>query len=85
MPCKTCDHTVQYVGKTDDKRRIFWCPRCGTLEYPADLSSGPESVAPALVGHCRAFREHWPSLGAADADWSGHGIAESINTQENRP
>lgn len=29
MACPTCDHTMQNLGADD--RRIFWCPRCGTI------------------------------------------------------
>ena len=28
--CPTCDHTMHNVGSPD--RRIYWCPRCGTLK-----------------------------------------------------
>jgi hypothetical protein len=29
MPCEICNHTVNNIGV--EGRRIFWCPRCGTL------------------------------------------------------
>jgi hypothetical protein len=33
MACSICDHTLQNVGvPTGDARRVFWCPRCGTLK-----------------------------------------------------
>ena len=38
MACEVCGHTVQSIGVNQDiaaesvvTRRIFWCPRCGTL------------------------------------------------------
>jgi len=32
MACKTCDHTMQGLGKVESGARYFWCPRCGTLK-----------------------------------------------------
>lgn len=29
MACPSCDHTMQNLGLNE--RRIFWCPRCGTI------------------------------------------------------
>jgi len=29
MPCAVCNHTIQNIGHPG--RRIFWCPRCGSL------------------------------------------------------
>ncbi len=83
MSCPNCGHTLEAVA-IERELRIYHCPRCGTSRVFRGIG-GPYDVVPALVTRCREFREHWPSLGAADADWSGHGIAESINLQENRP
>lgn len=30
MACPVCDHTMQNLGV--EGRRVFWCPRCGTLK-----------------------------------------------------
>lgn len=36
MSCPTCQHTMQNLGV--EGRRIFWCPRCGTLkEFSGDF------------------------------------------------
>jgi len=31
MACPTCGHTMQAVTDQSLKRRVFWCPRCGTI------------------------------------------------------
>lgn len=41
MPCPTCNHTIQNVGIPD--RRVFWCPRCGTLTEEILLDLGNKS------------------------------------------
>lgn len=36
MACSVCNHTMSNLGSPE--RRIFWCPRCGTLrEYTGDF------------------------------------------------
>ena len=30
MACPVCDHTMQNMGV--EHRRVFWCPRCGSLK-----------------------------------------------------
>jgi hypothetical protein len=30
MACPVCDHTMQNLGVTG--KRLFWCPRCGSLK-----------------------------------------------------
>lgn len=32
MPCPCCNHTVHNLGLDQAGRRVFWCPRCGTLK-----------------------------------------------------
>ena len=32
MACPTCKHTMQNLGIDGAARRVFWCPRCGTLK-----------------------------------------------------
>jgi len=35
MACPTCDHTMQNLGVdsgVDKHKKIFWCPRCGTIK-----------------------------------------------------
>ncbi len=32
MSCKTCDHTMQSIGALPNTKKVFWCPRCGTLK-----------------------------------------------------
>lgn len=32
MSCRTCDHTMQGLGKVVGGLYYFWCPYCGTLK-----------------------------------------------------
>lgn len=32
MPCVTCNHTVQGVGRNEQGFHQFWCPRCGSVK-----------------------------------------------------
>lgn len=36
MPCPLCNHTMQNLGLATSGKRIFWCPRCGTLKTDRD-------------------------------------------------
>ena len=49
MSCPICSHTMQNVGL--EGRRVFWCPRCGTLKTEAGDNASFE--APKLVGYIR--------------------------------
>jgi hypothetical protein len=97
MSCTTCGHTLEGIGHRKF-HRFFYCHRCGTLveEHRSD-EAGPSqewrllSVAvPKLVGRCRSF-EAWCKEGIGWTDtnvfkqWTGIGIAESVNTPDNRP
>jgi hypothetical protein len=42
VPCHTCRHTLSNLGLDEAGRRVFWCPRCGSLK--TDLKT--ESAAP---------------------------------------
>jgi hypothetical protein len=59
MPCDFCGHTVQNIG--NEHRRIFWCPRCGSLKdgrlsntESADFS---ETTVPQLADQIRAAND----------------------------
>lgn len=88
MPCPTCSHTVESLGLTLDRRRFFWCPRCGTLVMQNTDDAGEvervTSDAPKLVERCRKFRKVMTD-GADACEWARMGIEESINLPENRP
>lgn len=88
MSCPTCGHTMQSLGMMEMSAiRYFWCPRCGTLKSERCGHDFIES--PKLVERCREFgknhlAEHTVSIKDFKA-WTGLGIAESINTPEDRP
>lgn len=81
MACSNCDHTMQKLDVPD--RRLFWCPRCGTVKNEGTL--GDDFWTPALVVRCREFEEALanPATGAVGANlrllWHTEGIDESIN------
>lgn len=66
MPCVTCSHTMQNLGLNSQYRRVFWCPRCGTLKDEAlvkldttwengDIRT--DEAIPKLVGRCRSMED----------------------------
>lgn len=98
MACPNCDHTLSSIGEVDvGGRRLFHCGRCGTLSVVGESGKPPIEtilVTPALVTRCREFEKEIHEF----HDLSGHtryeitknqwhrlGIAESINTPDNRP
>lgn len=32
MSCPKCEHTMQNLWVDPKDKRIFWCPRCGTIK-----------------------------------------------------
>jgi hypothetical protein len=85
MPCPTCDHTMTKIVQD-----VYWCPRCGTLGevVPGDSVGEYKLVgeAPKLVERCREFEQRLTLVTAGDGrPWHTLGIAEAINTPENRP
>jgi len=60
----------------------YFCPRCGTLKVEGTI------VVPALVERCRKFEKNHLAEHTVSAKdfraWTGLGIAESINTPDNR-
>lgn len=93
MSCPICSHTME--GLDTPGRRLFWCPRCGTLRELTGADPN-ESVAPfsrmsvpSLVGRVRQFREmigNGRGLAASDAElWHRLGITEAILRPEERP
>lgn len=88
MACPTCGHTMQNLGVDSGPgptRRVFWCPRCGTLREELSDGTGAQTSdeAPKLVGRCREFGE---TLGPAWFGlWRRLGILEAIHTPGDRP
>jgi hypothetical protein len=60
---------------------FFWCPRCGTIK-PCDDTP---AVVPLLVERCREFQANMKDYRGPMLEWKRTGIAESINTPEERP
>lgn len=93
MACNTCDHTMQTIGVTCDQdgARVFWCPRCGTIRTTGRFEGDD---MPKLVERCRklqpliaalnAMHLTTPQIEAVIQCWTAFGIAESINTPEDR-
>ncbi len=89
MSCPTCDGTMATLCKQPGST-AFLCDRCGTVVriYSADPNGYRDVYVPKLVERCREFEmnhlaEH--TISAKDfRAWTGLGIAESINTPENR-
>jgi len=52
MACPNCDHTMQNLGVYN--RRIFWCPRCGTLRDYREWDDKTIDSAPMWVEKLRA-------------------------------
>lgn len=83
MSCPTCDHTMHCLGRTEDDRTWWWCPRCGSVfhEGPDQLPMPPG--VPKLVERCRTFHV----LGCNPDTlkiWAKLGIEESIYRPEDR-
>ena len=76
MACPNCSATMTDIG-----HGTFWCERCGTLKRPDETV-----YVPRLVESCRDFAEKAlpAKRGALWVWWENLGIAESINTPENR-
>lgn len=56
MACESCGHTVQNIGGGDESRRVFWCPRCGSLKTITGAAGAQpfvKSEAPKLVERAR--------------------------------
>lgn len=78
MSCPTCDHAMACLSL---EPVTHWCPRCGTISQPNDNERG--SQAPKLVERCRLYWHH--EACKSPDKWVQAGIAESINTPEDRP
>lgn len=88
MSCPTCSHTLARISNSEP---LYLCERCGTVcdGGPIGGSQWPWRAVyvPHLVARCRDFRARViDSLGHPDVldDWEELGIAEAINTPENR-
>jgi hypothetical protein len=91
MPCPTCDHTLsRLTGEVG--HGFYHCPRCGTvMEQAVDsdanqLPGFPKVYVPWLVLRCRQFEGSLApdSAPGGGRDWCALGIAEAINTPQNR-
>ncbi len=82
MSCPACDHTMECVVPD-----LFWCPRCGTIRARADEPGVANPLflnqSPKLVERCREFAATATGSNLLSC-WHRLGIAESINTPENR-
>jgi len=82
---------LSYLGLFDASRRVYWCPRCGTLhEEISDDSGGvpgaqTNDVAPKIVLRCREFQEIVPHVAGVIPLWKRIGIAECIYPPQSRP
>jgi hypothetical protein len=85
MACPTCDGILTRMCAQEDMR-FFHCEVCGTL-FVAIEGHDPLVYVPKLVERCREF-EQTPFMvniaGKLWAAWRRLGIAESINTPDNR-
>lgn len=79
--CPTCGHTMQRVNQ-EDWRRVFWCPRCGTLTTLSEGFAGTE--APKLVPRMRKYMAEI-GCGHPDSLFSQLGITEAIYPLDRRP
>lgn len=84
--CPTCDHTMQSLGYCDGGT-VWHCPRCGTVKHHDQFAgeAPPKIYVPALVARCRQLPDAMRFMPLAfEEAWHRLGIAESINTPENR-
>lgn len=85
MSCPTCDHTMNFLTRTEDMS-FYFCPRCGTNVVKIDATAArsyPDRVyIPKLVERCRTFQKN--NVHDGDDPWFSLGIAESINKLEDR-
>lgn len=99
MACPTCDHTMDNVCREDTPvasgqlvvtRRVYYCPRCGTMTILHDATGRVDTYVPKIVERCRKFEKEVvvgmfrPGEAPRD-DWTQIGIAESINPPGKRP
>ncbi len=78
MPCPTCDHTLTMLCPDEQGRRYYYCDRCGTV-----VVGERDVYRPTLVDRCREFAATLNLSELTDL-WDTLGIAESINTPDNR-
>lgn len=82
MPCPTCGHTMQNLGLSEEPvetvRRVYWCPRCGTLREEINDAAACQTndEAPKLVARCREFEDQMPP--SLFPRWKQTGVAESL-------
>jgi hypothetical protein len=65
-------------------RRVFWCPRCGTLREEVTTPDGHQTndTAPSLVNRCRDYEA---DLGPRQIErWVRLGIPEAIDVPAER-
>lgn len=61
MSCPICKHTMSQLGLDQVNRRVFWCPRCGTLKTITQAvtvkEEFEESESPKLVARARLLAD----------------------------
>ena len=75
MACPTCDHTRTCTVAMPFHPNVYWCPRCGTIEYHG-------VSVPRLVGRCLEFQTEIYYVPLLNVKWKQLGIAESIARPE---
>lgn len=80
MSCPTCDHTMHCVGRAFAGGRVFWCPRCGTLDA-CPQSDGFAAQVPVLVQRLRVDPSDDPAVCAHQIN----SIGECIYLPHERP
>lgn len=85
MNCPTCGDAMDDIQEPESACGRWWCQQCGTLTVGHGSYTG--GGAPQLVVRCRQFETEIAGLSDTDPfdDWQSMGIAECINTPENRP
>lgn len=83
MACLNCEHTMQAVHLAEE-RRVYWCPRCGTLKNEDSSATGPESAVPMLVERSRALFPDLKATYGGDDFWGRvRGFTEAVTGDPN--
>jgi ribosomal protein S27AE len=82
VSCPSCGHTMAMLFDSRD-RTVWHCGRCGTVR--SGLLGHVEDVVPKLVERCRQFARELSDDAGLLARWESFGVAESIDSPEDRP
>jgi hypothetical protein len=84
MSCPTCSHTLSGIDTSDPARRVYWCPRCGTLSIQY-AGIQPDVAVPTLRDRVRTFAETWQNTDRVVSSLHHLGIFEAIYLPDERP